>query len=198
MEHALAVLADPMRRKVYDAVVGKARLVGRDEVADDLGIGRTLAAFHLDKLAEAELLEIAFERGPRGGRPAKLYRRSPTEVALSVPQRSYVDAAALLAEAVDRAGADLILQRIAQEHGHRAATKDMWLELRERGYEPGEDGDVIRLRNCPFHRLAEDFPPLVCGMNLALLTGLASGGRWPVEPRMRPEIGNCCVVLERR
>jgi hypothetical protein len=30
---------------------------------------------------------------------------------------------------------------------------------------------VIRLRNCPFHRLAADVPPPVSGMNMALVEG---------------------------
>lgn len=193
---AVAVLGDATRRKVYELVVGRGGAVGRDEVAQRLGMGRTLAAFHLDKLAEAGLLEVSFARGPHGGRPAKLYCRSSAEVAVSLPPRSYVDAAGLLAEAVERAGADQTLHRVARKSGLAHKNPDMWEALRERGYEPFAQGVVTKLRNCPFHSLAEQFPPLVCGMNLALLKGMAEGGGWPVEPRMAPEPGHCCVVLE--
>jgi predicted ArsR family transcriptional regulator len=195
---AVAALADPTRRRVYDAVARNESAVGRDEVAQELAIGRTLAAFHLDKLAEAGLLEYHFERGPAGGRPAKRYRRSAGERSVTVPPRSYVGAAALLAEAVELAGADQTLHKVAERHGRKARPRQMWEALRERGYEPCQSDGVVKLRNCPFHVLAQEFPPLVCGMNLALLTGLAKGGKWNVEPKMRPEQGYCCVVLEGR
>ncbi|MFD3324904.1 helix-turn-helix transcriptional regulator [Streptomyces sp. NPDC058701] len=54
---------------------------------------------------------------------------------------------------------------------------------------------VVRMRNCPFHAVAERFPPLVCGMNLALLEGLL-GEDGPVRARMDPRPGECCVVVE--
>ncbi|GIH05963.1 ArsR family transcriptional regulator [Rhizocola hellebori] len=193
---AIAALGDATRRQVYQVVVGHGGVLSRDEVAAQLGIGRTLAAFHLDKLVEAGLLETSFARGPHGGRPAKLYCRSGAEVAVSLPPRSYVDAAELLAEAVEKAGADHTLHRVARKRGLALKQPDMWEALRERGYEPFADGGVTKLRNCPFHALAQEFPPLVCGMNLALLKGMAEGSGWPVEPKMAPQAGQCCVVLE--
>jgi hypothetical protein len=48
--------------------------------------------------------------------------------------------------------------------------------LRERAYEPYEDDNgVIRLRNCPFHQLAQQNRGVVCTMNLSLLEGLLAG-----------------------
>ncbi|MGW5120064.1 hypothetical protein ACWEQ8_32180, partial [Streptomyces noursei] len=81
--------------------------------------------------------------------------------------------------------------------------------LAARGYEPhlegpggGDDtadaepaGRVVRMRNCPFHAVAEGFPPLVCGMNLALLEGLF-GTDGAVRARMDARPGECCVVIE--
>jgi predicted ArsR family transcriptional regulator len=68
--------------------------------------------------------------------------------------------------------------------------------LAAQGYQPYLDGPVIRLRNCPFHVLADKHPPLMCGMNLALVQGLldaaaASG----LAARLDPEPGDCCVVV---
>lgn len=54
---------------------------------------------------------------------------------------------------------------------------------------------VVRMRNCPFHAVAERFPPLVCGMNLALLEGLL-GESDVVRARMDARPGECCVVIE--
>jgi len=64
------------------------------------------------------------------------------------------------------------------------------------GYEPRVDGDRIVLGNCPFHRLAENYPALVCGMNLDLIDGLldtlpAAGA----QVRLDPAPGRCCVTI---
>lgn len=102
----LAVLAEPTRRRLYEWVVARPEPAGRDDAAAALGIGRPLVAFHLDRLVEAGLLETEYRRrggrtGPGAGRPAKLYRRATTELAVSVPPRRYDVAAALLAEGLE-------------------------------------------------------------------------------------------------
>jgi predicted ArsR family transcriptional regulator len=200
---AVALLADPARRAAYRVVVDAAPTpVSRDEVASALGVGRTLAAFHLDKLVAAGLLEASYARrtgrtGPGAGRPAKLYRRAGAERAVTVPPRRYLSAAELLAEAVERAGADEALYLVANKRGRAEAVPgaDPVEALADRGYEPTTDATTIRLRNCPFHVLADDFPPLVCGMNLALITGLVDGTGW--EARLDPTPGHCCVALSK-
>ena len=42
---AVALLQDPVRRRLYEFVVGRGREVGRNEAAEAAGVGRTLAAF---------------------------------------------------------------------------------------------------------------------------------------------------------
>jgi len=203
---AVGALREPLRRAVYEFAAGRDEPVGRDEVAEAVGIGRTLAAFHLDRLAEAGLLEVSYARrsgrtGPGAGRPAKLYRRSAAELEVSLPPRRYRSAAGLLAEAVDRSGADELLFEVAREQGRsagRAAAEAGLVEvLTGPGYEPQPRDDAILLRNCPFHLLARDYPPLVCGMNLALLQGLVQElGPPDATARMAPGAGGCCVVIE--
>ena len=72
--------------------------------------------------------------------------------------------------------------------------------LRERGYEPYEDDNgVIRLRNCPFHELAQQNREVVCTMNLSLLEGLLAGHETnEFSPSLEIEPGRCCVVLRPR
>src|SRR4051794_473555 len=101
---ALSSLGDGTRRRVYDHVSRRPGPVSRDEVAAGAGIGRTLAAYHLDRLAAEGLLTVAYERrsgrtGPGAGRPAKLSARAEREIAVSVPPRDYPLAARLLADA---------------------------------------------------------------------------------------------------
>lgn len=204
---ALSLLAEPVRRALYRYVVAAPAEVGRDEAADAVGCSRSLTAFHLDKLVEAGLLAVAYRRrsgrsGPGAGRPAKLYRPAETEHAVSLPPRAYATAAHLLAEVVEQAGLEPEVQAAAHRAGAAAAgtatgASEIVAVLAARGYRPRRDGAEIRLRNCPFHVLVREFPPLVCGMNLALLEGLVGGcpaGRnW--RARMDPRPGECCVVL---
>ncbi|WP_409061694.1 helix-turn-helix transcriptional regulator [Streptomyces sp. SYP-A7185] len=210
---AIAVLQDPVRRRLYEYVAGQGREVGRNEAAEAAGVARTLAAHHLDKLTAAGLLESGSRRltgrsGPGAGRPAKVYTRARGERSVSLPARDYRTAAELLAEAAEEAGLDAGLYAAARRRGDAlrgpaapcAGLDDAMEVLAERGYEPHlEDGEeaapVVRMRNCPFHAVAERFPPLVCGMNLALLEGLL-GAEGPVRARMDARPGECCVVLE--
>src|SRR5215475_14156169 len=209
----IAVLDDPVRRRLYDYVTAQDHGVSRSEAAQAVGVQRTLAAFHLDRLAEAGLVEVTFRRpagrsGPGAGRPAKLYRRSAAEHQVSVPPRDYRSAAELLAEVVDLTGAEPELQRLARTRGAaagRAARRHapgppggdlVTAALTAQGYQPYRDGGDIRLRNCPFHLLASNHPPLICGMNLALLEGLLEGAAVPgLSARFDPRPEECCVVL---
>jgi predicted ArsR family transcriptional regulator len=210
----LAVLGDPVRRSLYDYVTAQDHAVSRGEAAAAVGVQRTLAAFHLDRLAEAGLVEVTFRRttgrnGPGAGRPAKLYRRTAGEHQVSVPPRDYRGAAELLAGVVDVIGAEQELHRAARSRGAaagRSALRDaagaghqdlLTAALSEQGYQPYPDGPDIRLRNCPFQVLATHYPPLICGMNLALLEGLLEGAAVTgVTARLDPRPDECCVVME--
>jgi predicted ArsR family transcriptional regulator len=106
--HAIAALDEPTRRQLYELVARSPLPVGKDEAAAALGIPRTTAAFHLDKLVGEGLLSVVYERrcgrtGPGAGRPAKLYRRSDLQVEISLPERTYDVAARLLAAALQEA-----------------------------------------------------------------------------------------------
>jgi predicted ArsR family transcriptional regulator len=197
----LGVLGDPVRRRLYRHVAAAPGEVGRDAAAEAVGISRSLAAHHLDRLVEAGLLEVTFRRlsgraGPGAGRPAKLYRRAAGEHAVSVPPRSYDTAGRMLAEVVEKAGLDRELQEAARAAGAAdpEAAGGLVELLERRGYQPFWDGETLRLRNCPFHALADEFPALVCGMNLALLEGMA---RVEWTAAMDPCPGGCCVALSK-
>jgi predicted ArsR family transcriptional regulator len=204
---SVAALDDATTRSVFDFVTVAAGPVTRDAVAAALGVSRRIAAGHLDKLAEQGLLSVEFRRlhdrtGPGAGRPAKLYRRTTDEVAVSVPDRRYDLAANLLASAVTEAidtGADVgeIVHRTAYDAGLAItnASPDLTAALIETGYEPREAGPGIVLTNCPFHRLARRYTELVCGLNLHLLRGMVEGAQAPYRPVLDPGPDRCCVRL---
>src|ERR1700733_4363895 len=122
---AVGSLGDPVRRSLYEFVAGSPGPVGRDEAAAAAGIGRPLAAYHLDKLVSQGLLTASYQRpagrgGPGAGRPAKVYARSGSEFSVTVPPREYELAARLLVAAVeaDQGGsARAALRDAAQQFG---------------------------------------------------------------------------------
>lgn len=218
---AIALLHEPVRQMLYRYVVGAGRPVGRDEAAAHAGVGRGLAAFHLDRLAAAGLLAVTFGRltgrtGPGAGRPSKLYVRGPREVVVTLPDRRYDVAAMLFATALERqpgSGWSAVLDQTARETGRAigAAARDaaagdiapgalrsaFLATLEHRGYQPLAEPDAIMLGNCPFAGLVDDHRPLVCGMNLALVDGMLDGlGAGDVAASAAPRPGRCCVAID--
>lgn len=218
---AVALLDEPARRALYDAVADASRPLNRDEAASTAGVTRALAAFHLDKLVGAGLLEVEYRRlsgrtGPGAGRPSKLYRRGSREFDVSLPDRHYDVPAELLATAMEqltgptppdalRSAAHGLGEGIGtaarRRSGPRPSRRRLRAALEEsleaRGYEPAETpSGEIRLRNCPFHALVEDHRDLVCNMNLALTDGILDGlGDDRLSARLDPQPGQCCVAI---
>ncbi|WP_103381747.1 helix-turn-helix transcriptional regulator [Pseudonocardia dioxanivorans] len=197
-----ASLDEPTRRRLYAFVVRQPEPVGRDDAAAALGLPRTTAAFHLDRLVDAGLLDVIQERrsgrrGPGAGRPAKLYRRAAREIEVSLPERRYDLVGRLLAGAVDEATSSgrpvgVVLEQRAYAFGRTLAeggdTADADCRpsgladdgpamsvvrvLEAHGYEPRSSDTGITLGNCPFNVLAREYTELVCGANLCLLSGV--------------------------
>lgn len=206
----LCSLDDATRRRLYEYVTGAGEPVSRDEASAAVQIDRSLAAYHLDKLVDEGLLEASFARppgrgGPGAGRPAKHYARAERELSVSLPPRDYRLAAELLARAAEADPTGTVrreLERAAADLGHELAADGSdagpaLLDcLTRQGFEPYDDGEgVVRLRNCPFHRLVRDHTELVCGMNVALLSGLVAATEADVEARLDPAEGRCCVAF---
>jgi predicted ArsR family transcriptional regulator len=208
----IGALAEPVRRRLYDFVVAVGEPVDRDAAAAGVGIGRPLAAFHLDRLVDAGLLDTDYRRrtgrsGPGAGRPAKFYRRPVgREVSVSLPPRRYDIAAEIFAEGIEREGgvAPGVLQAardrgraFAAEAAGESGTRALIHVLAEEGYEPYADAEgAIRLRNCPFHALVDEHRELTCSVNLAMLGALAdSVPDTGVEARPQAPSLDCCVAF---
>lgn len=201
---AVAALADPVRRDLYRLAAERA--IGRDEAADALGIPRTTAAFHLDRLADAGLLTVSFVRrsgrtGPGAGRPAKLYLAASGELAVTIPERHYELAGDLLAAAAVRADNErtpvreaLATEAFAAGTEIGGAHDDLESALTGCGYAPRVEasGDLV-LENCPFHVLAARHTTLICGANVELVRGLGAATGDPRTPVLEPAAGRCCV-----
>jgi predicted ArsR family transcriptional regulator len=202
----VASLAEPQRRALYRFVVNRGDAVSKDEAAAAMGVARTVAAFHLDRLVADGLLTTEFRRltgrqGPGAGRPAKLYRRAEGEVSVSLPARHYDLAAQLLAAAVNEATHTGIpvgeaLTGVATERGREFGDRARELAGKRPSRRALLDASEVVLANCPFHALVDEQRDLVCGMNHDLLSGMAGAvGDDLLTARLEPSEGSCCVRL---
>lgn len=204
---AVAALVDQVRRALYDYVRSQDHPVTREEAADAQHISRSLAAFHLDKLVGAGLLQTRYEAPTdqaRGrGRTPKVYEAAPGCISLTIPERRYDLIGEILAQAVaqDPADARSAALRLAEQRGVAIGHGvdgggSVVAVLAELGFDPADDDERIRLRNCPFHELAAQQTELVCGLNQAFVGGLLDGlGRTDLDARLAPSPGACCVQI---
>jgi len=212
----VACLDEPVRRRLYDVVTEHGEPMSREQAAAAAGVALHTAKFHLDKLADAGLLEVEFRRltdrtGPGSGRPSKLYRRADREISVALPSRHYDLLSRILARAIveaERLGQSptTAARKVAYAEGRAlgdqrrdagpASTETLVEALADSGYEPhGGDGEVT-LRNCPFHRAASEQTEFVCSVNLDFVTGVCDGlDCADTDPVLDPAAGRCCVVL---
>ena len=127
-------LAEPVRRALYEYVAAQPDPVGREEAANALRVPLHTAKFHLDRLVDEGLLDMEFKRiggrtGPGAGRPAKHYRRSEREFAISLPPRRYDLVGDILATAVERHTADGTALEVAVEEADHAEVDEAELRV---------------------------------------------------------------------
>jgi predicted ArsR family transcriptional regulator len=222
---SIAALGEPLRRSLYLFVVAQSQPVSREQAAEGVRIPFHVAKFHLDKLVDEGLLECEYRRppgrgGPGAGRPAKVYRRSEREIAVSLPQRRYELAGQLLAQAftdacrdgtslvtavnasareAGRSLGETVLARFPGRAGRSQLREGVARVLDESGYEPRRENGRLILGNCPFHSLARDYTELACGLNLGLLQGLLElVADAALDAGLDPAQGRCCVVISEK
>jgi predicted ArsR family transcriptional regulator len=221
---SLAGLGDPLRRALYRHVADHGAPVSRDAAAA-VGISRPLAAYHLDKLTHDGLLNAHDQRrsgrqGPAAGRPAKHDLPTADPIELSLPARDDATLAELLASAVDadptgtaQAALDRAASALGAELGAQAtrhptgdgdptqALAALHQTLATRGDQPDNQADgTLRLRNCPFDRIAAHHRHLVRGANLAMLQSLTNHLTTdpPIQATLDPQPRHCSITLTRR
>ena len=214
----LAALREPTRLRLYRLVERAPAPVSRDDAAAAAGISRRLAAFHLDRLVRLGLLSAEYRRlsgrtGPGAGRPSKLYRRSRHDFQLSVPYRDHELLARALAETYGGKSTEIAAVPAAREAGRSLGARGrrrvrahsavgglldcVQTILESLGFDPYRPSpSEIHLRNCPFAPLSRLHTPLVCGVAMSLVSGIAEGvADDALEVGRDDKPDRCCPVV---
>lgn len=193
--------------------------LGVGEVAKRVGLHANTARFHLDALAEANVIERSTEERGQPGRPRTLYTARPD--AARAGKRSY----RLLAEILTSylAAETTNPARAAREAGHAwgryladrptpfrrvdadTATEQLVDTLDEIGFAPeavttGRKRQIL-LHHCPFRETAEEHREVVCSIHLGLMQGTLAAIDAPIdaerlEPFVEPDL--CVADLSAR
>jgi predicted ArsR family transcriptional regulator len=196
----LDVLGEAALRDAVLYVRAAGMPVTADDVAARFDISRSVARWRLERLLEAGLVVVGFERrtgrtGPGAGRPAKTYAPAPETRAIEFPRRHYealvrrlVDAlpARQRARQLDEVGYAFGLELGRAARLRPAATPRIALDrlcrgLGRLGYQAsvesvGDDGGVIVSATCPLRPVVvadADARPLDAGMWRGLLAAAA-------------------------
>jgi len=201
-------LAEPARRRVWEAVRDAARPVGIADLARMFGVHPNTIRLHLARLVEAGLVAEEIETDRHPGRPGYRYRPAGTDPVSEAA--AYRRLAGLLAQAV-RAGVG------ARDAGRAAGAADashlagadpvaaMAATLATQGFAPevdtlnGDRVDIV-LHACPFAEAAATDPATICQLHLGLAEGTAQaiGGLHVDGLRIAdPHRAGCRVQLRR-
>jgi len=123
---SLAGIADRALLETLAFVRAQPAPVSADEAAKALAIHRNAARSRLDRLAQADLLAVAFERrtgrsGPGAGRPAKVYAAAPETRIREYPRHRLEDLFSSVVDALPKRGRTQRLRRIGEDFGRRLA-----------------------------------------------------------------------------
>jgi predicted ArsR family transcriptional regulator len=204
MVDRLEAVGDPELRQAFLLVRARPGPITADEAAAALGVHRNVARARLERLREAGLVLVSFERrtgrsGPGAGRPAKLYAVAPELTPIEFPDRHYGALLPLLIESMpqrDRqrrlreVGASFARELLGAAHVRPARTVERGLQrvcvaVGKLGYHASVesvDGDEasIATATCPLRPLVRSSPDAAAvdrGMWSGLVAGAIEGVR---------------------
>jgi predicted ArsR family transcriptional regulator len=178
IDRAISALQDRTRRRILlDFYVHRPEWTV-DDVAKAMGIHRTVAHGHLERLLALGYLSSGQRRG-KYGKPAKLYWLAGPQIDFSYPVRRFARLASLLADSMQKRGPDGI--REAREAGRlygaalaskRANSRQAVLrQLAPLGAEYALIDHEVVARNCIFREACAVAEGVVCELHAGLLEG---------------------------
>jgi predicted ArsR family transcriptional regulator len=191
IDRTISALQDPTRRRILlDFYVHQPEWTVA-EVAEAVGVHRTVAHGHLERLVALGYLLSGQRRGT-SGKPAKLYRLAGRHIDLSYPVRRFARLSALLAEGL-RGTPDGI--RTAHEAGRRYGASLVTESADSPGSVLGQmaplgaeyrlvGNDEVLAENCIFRQVCEGNEDVVCELHAGILEGAfqRAGLQLRVEP----------------
>ena len=171
----------PTRARVLSLLQGATAPQSVSDIAEELGLHRNSARFHLDALVTAGYAERAVVTSGAQGRPPLLYaatQASPTlssthlleltDVLLSHVRDISPDAEASTRDAGRLWGARVAVDGMAPDE----VVDELTRHLAERGFGTERDGDTLTFRRCPFRdTVGGKRLPLVCAIHQGVLDG---------------------------
>jgi predicted ArsR family transcriptional regulator len=211
----LAAVGDLELREALLFARSRARPVTADELAQEKGLHRNVARSRLERLVEAGLLAVGYERrtgrsGPGAGRPAKTYSVVPQLESIEFPADQNESLAALLVDALAARGGEEPLRDVGVEFGRELARsaklrpaksletgfERVCAAVRRLGYQASleqtdDEGAVIATPTCPLRPLVRARPEAV-EIDRGMWAGLASCALEGIEVgRVRCETRDC-------
>lgn len=179
IDRAISALQDRTRRRILFDFYVHEREWTVDDVAEAVGVHRTVAHRHLERLVALGYLVTGQRRG-RHGKPAKLYRLAGQQIDLSYPVRRFARLSALLGKSLSERGEDGI--RAAREAGRRYgmslvskqadSAEAVLSQLAPLGAEyVMVDQDQVLAGNCIFREACAVAEDVVCELHAGLLEG---------------------------
>ncbi|MDQ2897124.1 MAG: ArsR family transcriptional regulator [Actinomycetota bacterium] len=206
IERLVSALHDPTRRRMLLALVRDGRPHTIDELSELVGVHRTVAFTHLERLAGLGYVEKSQRRG-RLGKPASLYGARSDLLAMSYPARQFVTLAAILASCLTARGGEVssATKNAAVRFGEQLAlpgarsVAEALLPLQGFGAEYTVDGERILAGNCIFLEACDQARAVVCGTQAGILEGALRGAgiETTVEPQGPLSPRGCAYGLSR-
>jgi predicted ArsR family transcriptional regulator len=210
-----AMLADPTRRALLEALGDAPGPVGVGELAGRLGLHRNSVREQLGRLAAAGLVRVSRSAPAGRGRPGLRYEPAPE------PEDPYRTLAEVLADQVaalpdpaaawtaagerwGRSAAAATTASDTRSAATEARAAEVLSDLLDRaGFAPdpvSPDDPTVRLRACPFLPIDRRHLDVVCGVHLGFIRGVlrelgSSRDATSIEPLVEP--GLCVAHLGR-
>lgn len=180
----LKTLGDNTRYAIYLEIARSSSPRSTADIADALDLHANTVRPHLERMREVGLLEVHTLATGSVGRPQNRYALAPDAPSLGLEPPLFPTLAGMLltlaAEAgVDGSEATAVGRLQGREDARRCSAgscvDDLVTRLAELGFDPervDEDAaSTIGFAHCPFARLAEANPEVICGIHRGIVEG---------------------------